>query len=58
MRTRQNATKRSNLTEPHPKRLKKTTIKDWRFILGSLLVLVSMKGVQPYVQENNHKTEY
>lgn len=58
MRTRQNATKRSTLTEPHAKRLKRPTIKDWRFILGILLVLVSMTGVQLYVQANNHKTEY
>lgn len=58
MRTRQNATKRSTLTEPHSKRLKKPTIRDWRFILGVLLVLISITGVQLYVQMNNHKTEY
>ena len=58
MRTRQNATTRSTLTEPHAKRLKRPTIKDWRFILGILLVLVSMTGVQLYVQANNHKIEY
>ena len=58
MRIRQNATKRSTLTEPHAKRLKRPTIKDWRFILGVLLVLVSITGVQLYVQANNSKTEY
>ena len=58
MRTRQNATTRSTLTAPHAKRLKRPTIKDWRFILGILLVLVSMTGVQLYVQANNHKIEY
>ena len=55
MRIRQNATKRSTLTA---KRLKRPTIKDWRFILGVLLVLVSITGVQLYVQANNSKTEY
>lgn len=58
MRIRQNATKRSTLTEPHAKRLKRPTVKDWRFILGVLLVLVSITGVQLYVQANNSKTEY
>ena len=42
MRIRQNATKRSTLTETHAKRLKRPTVKDWRFILGVLLVLVSI----------------
>ncbi len=46
MRIRQNATKRSTLTEPHAKRLKRPTVKDWRFILGVLLVLVSITGEQ------------
>ena len=58
MRIRQNATKRSTLTETHAKRLKRPTVKDWRFILGVLLVLVSITGVQLYVQANNSKTEY
>ena len=58
MRIRQNATKRSTLTEPHARRLKRPTVKDWRFILGVLLVLVSITGVQLYVQANNSKTEY
>ena len=48
----------STLTETHAKRLKRPTIKDWRFILGVLLVLVSITGVQLYVQANNSKTEY
>ena len=58
MRIRQSATKRSTLTEPHAKRLKRPTVKDWRFILGVLLVLISITGVQLYVQANNSKTEY